>query len=69
MRLIGVYRDTIHCNDGRQLHKEIMGDAGMLWLYNKVVSNPHPLYSPPKEKSGNHFFTAVCCRIVEGKKP
>ena len=29
-RLIGVYGDRIHCNDGPHLHRGITGDAGMV---------------------------------------
>ena len=28
-------------------------------LYNKVVSYPHPLYSPPKGKVGNRFLAML----------
>ena len=55
-RLIGVYDDTIHRNDGRHLRGGIADDAAMQMLYDKVVSYPHPLYSPPKGKIGNDFL-------------
>ena len=55
-RLIGVYGDTIHRNDGRKLHGGIVDDAAMQFLWDKVVSYPHPLYSPPKGKVGNQFL-------------
>ena len=58
-RLIGVYGDTIHRNDGRHLNGGITGDAGMVWLYDKVVINPHPMYLPPKGKSGNQFIQKI----------
>ena len=52
-RLIKVYGDTIHRNSGCHLNRGITVDTGMVWLYDKVVHNPHPMYSPPKGMSGN----------------
>jgi len=55
-RLIEVYGDTVHRNDGRQLHGGIEDDEAMCMLYDKVVSYAHPLYSPPKGKVGEEFI-------------
>ena len=42
-----VYRgDTVHQNDGHYLHDSVVNDEEMCWLYDQVVSNPYPLYSP-----------------------
>ena len=48
-KLIAVYRDTVHCNNGRNLHKGgVERDASMQMLYGKIVDHPHPRYYPPK---------------------
>mmetsp|Transcript_37598 Transcript_37598/g.78753 ORF Transcript_37598/g.78753 Transcript_37598/m.78753 type:complete len:131 (+) Transcript_37598:157-549(+) len=35
----------------------------MQYLYNKVVSHPHPMYSPPKGKVGNLFLTRFTAEL------
>jgi hypothetical protein len=55
-RLIEVYGDTIHRNDGRHLDGGIEDDVAMCYLYDRVVSHQHSLYSPPQGKVGNAFL-------------
>ena len=55
-RLQTVYGDTIHRNDGRHLHGGVDNNHVMMALYDRVVSHPHPMYSPPKGKMGNLFL-------------
>ena len=44
---MGVYGgDTVQQNNGRHLHVSVANDKEMCWLYNQVVSYPHPLYNP-----------------------
>ncbi len=43
-RLIVVYGDTVHRNDGRHLHGGVNGDEKMCKLYDQVISYAHPLY-------------------------
>jgi hypothetical protein len=43
-KLMEVYGgDTVHQNDGRHLHGGVDNDEEMCWLYEQVVSHPHPL--------------------------
>ena len=35
----------------------VANDEGMQYLYNLVVSYPHPMYSPPRGIAGNTFIT------------
>jgi hypothetical protein len=69
-RLIDVYGDTVHQNDGRHLHGGVEGDETMQMLYDKVVSYPQPLYSPPNGKIGQRFLRlfAKALRMVQERK-
>ena len=63
-RLKKVYGgDTVHRNDGRQLHGGVEGDAAMCMLYDNVVSHPHPMYSPPKGKVGQRFLNMFAAEL------
>ena len=62
-RLMTVYGDTIHRNDGRHLDGGVEDDEAMQRLYDKVVSHPHPMYSPPKGKVGNLFLTRFTAEL------
>ncbi len=49
-RLIEVYGDTVHRNDGRHLHGEADAerDAMHVRWFDRVVSQSHQLYLPPR---------------------
>jgi hypothetical protein len=69
-KLIAVYGDTIHRNDGRHLSGGIVNDKAMQMLYDNVVSYPHPMYLPPKGKVGNRFivmYTAEMRKVRDRK--
>lgn len=55
-RLIEVYGDTVHRNDGRNLHGGVGDDEAVCMLYDRIVDYPHPMYSPPKGKVGDRFL-------------
>ena len=46
-KLIEVYGDTIHWNNGHHLHGGVANNAAVCGLYDRLVSYSHPLYSPP----------------------
>ena len=48
--------DCLHHNTGEHLHGGVANDEAMQFLYNLVVSYPHPLYSPPRGIAGNTFI-------------
>ena len=64
-RLIGVYGDTVHRNDGRHLHGGIAEDEAMCMLYDRVTSYAHPLYSPPKGAVGRQFLTTFAAELAK----
>ena len=51
-KLIAVFGDTTHRNDGRHLNGGIDDDLVWQRRYDKVVANSHRLYSPPKGNVG-----------------
>ncbi len=51
-QLIGVYRDSIHCNDGRHLDGGIANDKVWQGRYNRVALHPHLMYNPSKRGLG-----------------
>ena len=51
-KLLVVYDDTTHCNDGCHLNEGIEDDALWQAWYGKVVSNSHRMYFPPKGAIG-----------------
>ena len=55
-RLIEVYGDTVHRNDGGHLHGGVEDNEAMCMLYDRVVSYAHPLNSRPKGKIGEEFI-------------
>jgi len=55
-KLIAVYGDTVHRNDGRDLHGGVEGDGAMQMLYDKIADHPHPMWSPPTGKVGDRFI-------------
>ena len=58
-RLMVVYGDTIHQNDGRHLHggiEEAMDAQHTQW-FDRVVAHPHKLYFPPRCKVGKKFIS------------
>ena len=63
-RLIGVYGDTVHRNDGRHLSGGVEDDDAMQMLYDRVVSYPHVLYSPPKGKVGSAFLEMLTAEFA-----
>lgn len=68
-RLISVYGDTVHRNDGRHLHGGVEGDEAMFKLYDRVVSYPHPLYSPPaKGLVGTRFLYLLALEFARVRR-
>jgi hypothetical protein len=55
-RLIEVYGDTVHHNDGRHLHGGVEDDAEMCELGDRVFIFPHPMYSHPQGKVGKRLL-------------
>ena len=51
-KLISVYGDTTHRNDGRHLHGGVPDDTVWQRRYDRVVSLPHKLYFPPQGQVG-----------------
>jgi hypothetical protein len=51
-KLMEVYGDTTHCNDGRHLHGRVADDEVWQKCYDRVAANPHKLYLPPQGKVG-----------------
>ena len=51
-KLVEVYGDTTHRNDGRHLHGGVAEDIVWQRRYDRVVANPHKLYLPPQGKVG-----------------
>ena len=51
-KLISVYGDTTHQNDGRHLHGGVTDDTVWQQRYDCVVSLPHKLYFPPQGQVG-----------------
>ena len=58
-----MYGDTIHQNDRWHLHGGVEDDEAMQYLYDKVVSHPHPMYSPPKGEVGNLFLARYTAEL------
>ena len=54
-RLIAVYGDIVHRNDGRHLHGGVADDEAMCALYDRLVAHTRPLYDAPKGKVGARF--------------
>mgnify|MGYP006186617991 CR=1 FL=1 len=52
LKLMAVYGDTTHRNDGRHLHGGVPEDEVWQRRYDQVVANPHKLYLPPQGKVG-----------------
>jgi hypothetical protein len=67
---MGVYGgDTIHQNDGCHLHSGMANNKEMFWLYDQVVSYPHPLYSPlPKGPIGRRFIYGLRNKWKKARK-
>ena len=51
-KLVEVYGNTTHRNDGRHLHGGVVEDEVWQRRYDRVVANPHRLYLPPQGKVG-----------------
>jgi len=58
LRLMEVYGNTTHRNDGRHLHGGIAEDELWQRRYDCVVANSHKLYLPPQGKVGKAVVTA-----------
>ena len=50
--------DTLHGNDGRQLHGGIADDERMCALYDKIVSHPIPCTTFRTARSGRPSFSS-----------
>ena len=55
-KLIAIYGDMVHRNNGCDLYKWAEGNAAMQMLYDRVVDHLHPIYSPPKGKVEDMFI-------------
>ncbi len=56
-RLLSVYGNTVHRNDGRHLHGGVeaaLDEQHMAW-FDQVVAHPHRLYFPPNCAIGKRF--------------
>ena len=58
-RLISVYGDTVHQNDGRHIHGGIVDDELWQALWLRIVSYPHSLYNPSNGHIGKLFISTV----------
>ena len=58
LKLMEVYGDSTHRNDGRHLHGGIEEDKLWQRRYDRVVANSHKLYLPPQGKVGKAVVTA-----------
>ena len=61
MKLMEVYGDTIHRNDGRHLHGgiEAARDGQHMTWHDRVIAHPHSLYFPPHCAIGKRFVTTL----------
>ena len=69
-KLIGVFGDTIHRNDGRHLHGGIGAELDRLWQgrYDAVVANAHRLYSPPNGAIGKDVISQFAKELKAVRK-
>jgi hypothetical protein len=60
-KLMEVYGDTVHLNDGRHLHGGIDAatDEQHIKWFDLVVAHPHKLYFPPRCKVGKKFVSML----------
>ena len=60
-KLMEVYGDTVHLNDGRHLHGGIDAatDEKHIKWFDLVVAHPHKLYFPPRCKVGKKFISML----------
>ena len=64
-KLIAVYGDTTHRNDGRHLHGGVADDVVWQERYDRVVAHPHKLYFPPQGQVGKQVV-ATYARELKG---
>ena len=60
-KLMAVYGDTVHLNDGRHLHGGVdaaLDEQHIKW-FDLVVAHPHKLYFPPRCKVGKKFVSML----------
>ncbi len=58
-QLIGVFGDSIHCNDGHHLDGGIADDGVWQGWYDRVVSHPHLINYPPKGGVGQQVVATL----------
>jgi hypothetical protein len=60
-RLLGIFGDTIHLNDGTHLDSGIGAAEDAKWqrLYNRVAACSLPLYNLPNGQWAHHFLTTL----------
>ena len=62
-KLIRVYGDTIHRNDGRHLTGGIADDSTWQDRFDAVTASPHPLYLPPQGRIGDAVVAAYAAKL------
>ena len=65
-----MYGDTIHRNDGRNLHGGAEDDAEWQRRYDRVVAHPHRLELPPRTAEGKRFVRSLAAEwrgVQEGR--
>ena len=67
-KLIAVYGDTTHRNDGRHLTGGIDDDALWQRRYDKVTANSHGMYFPPKGAVGKEVVTTYAAELEGVRK-
>ena len=55
-KLIDIYNDTIHQNDGTYIHNDIEDDNTWQEYWKQIISQHHQLYMPPQGKIGATFI-------------
>jgi len=67
-KLIAVYGNTMHRNDGRHLTGGIDDDALWQRRYDKVAANSHGMYFPPKGAIGKEVVTTYAAELEGVRK-
>ena len=58
-KLIKIYNDTIHLNDGSYMHNNIDNYDEWQTYWRKIISLNHQLYTPPQGKIGSIFINQL----------
>jgi hypothetical protein len=58
-KLMAVFGNSIHCNNGHHLDGGIADNGIWQGRYNRVVSHPHLMYNPPKGNIGQRVVATL----------